>query len=377
MDPGTGRFLSQDPIALSSGDSNFYRYVGNDSPNLTDPKGQSGWNRFFGGLRLVGGLIQAVGGTAFAVITSETGVGAVAGGVVAVKGLDDAWAGAQQLWTGQTTQTYTYQGVQALTGSSTAATIVDVGIDLAGAPITGAGLSSLSELGSASETASAFNNGGVLDDANYAQSTFSNTFSADGKFAGQTVNEVAAQLQSGELSASDVPIEYINRDGNTLILNTRSSQALEQAGIPPSEWNAVDVTGRSRRGGAVDGSAHAEQPHECRHAHGAAERRRKVNISPKNRSIECLCPRRSLCREQACAVTRCVSSIREMERCIGVESGSIACWRSAAVRNVAVRPGILREPSIRSLKWTTRRGSRRYAPTSQSAGGTHGKRITT
>ena len=91
-DPGTGRFLSQDPIALSSGDSNFYRYVGNDSPNLTDPTGQSGWNRFFGGLRLVGGLIQAVGGTAFAVITSETGVGAVAGGVVAVKGLDDAWA---------------------------------------------------------------------------------------------------------------------------------------------------------------------------------------------------------------------------------------------------------------------------------------------
>ena len=86
-----------------------------------------------------------------------------------------------------------------------------------------------------------------------AQSTFSNTFSADGKFAGQTVDEVAAQLQSGELSASDVPIEYINRDGNTLILNTRSSQALEQAGICGSEWNAVDVTGRSRRGARLTG----------------------------------------------------------------------------------------------------------------------------
>jgi hypothetical protein len=41
----------------------------------------------------------------------------------------------------------------------------------------------------------------------------------------------------------DVPIQYIIRDGNTLILNTRSAQALERAGIPRSEWNAIDMTG--------------------------------------------------------------------------------------------------------------------------------------
>ena len=38
-------------------------------------------------------------------------------------------------------------------------------------------------------------------------------------------------LKNGKIRAEDVPIDYIVRDGNTLILNTRSSQALKKAGI--------------------------------------------------------------------------------------------------------------------------------------------------
>jgi len=38
-DPAAGRFLSEDPIGLAGGDSNFYRYVGNDPVNRTDPSG--------------------------------------------------------------------------------------------------------------------------------------------------------------------------------------------------------------------------------------------------------------------------------------------------------------------------------------------------
>lgn len=85
--------------------------------------------------------------------------------------------------------------------------------------------------------------GGALANANYAQRTYSQTFSDAGAFAGKTVEEVAAALRSGELKASDVSIQYVVKDGNTLILNTRSAQALEQAGIPRSQWNAVNVTG--------------------------------------------------------------------------------------------------------------------------------------
>ena len=50
-------------------------------------------------------------------------------------------------------------------------------------------------------------------------------------------------LKNGKTSVEHVPIDYIVRDGNTLILNTRSSQALIKAGIPRTEWNAVNRTG--------------------------------------------------------------------------------------------------------------------------------------
>jgi len=56
---------------------------------------------------------------------------------------------------------------------------------------------------------------------------------------------VAGALRSGKLGATDVPIDYIVRGGRTLILNTRSSQALTRAGIPRSKWNAVNRTGQS------------------------------------------------------------------------------------------------------------------------------------
>ncbi|HWZ45991.1 MAG TPA: RHS repeat-associated core domain-containing protein, partial [Candidatus Saccharimonadales bacterium] len=38
-DPAIGRFISEDPIGFDAGDENFYKYVGNDSPNEADPTG--------------------------------------------------------------------------------------------------------------------------------------------------------------------------------------------------------------------------------------------------------------------------------------------------------------------------------------------------
>lgn len=69
-------------------------------------------------------------------------------------------------------------------------------------------------------------------------------FSKGGAFAGKSVDDVADALRSGTLRPADVPIDFIVRDGNKLILNTRSAQALELAGIPRAQWNAVDRTGQ-------------------------------------------------------------------------------------------------------------------------------------
>ncbi|MDD3596769.1 RHS repeat-associated core domain-containing protein [Sulfuricurvum sp.] len=41
-DPTMGRFITPDPIGFLGGDTNFYRYVGNDPMNYTDPSGLSG-----------------------------------------------------------------------------------------------------------------------------------------------------------------------------------------------------------------------------------------------------------------------------------------------------------------------------------------------
>ena len=82
-----------------------------------------------------------------------------------------------------------------------------------------------------------------INNANWAQKTFSETFSNEGKFAGQTIDDVANSLRSGNIVVSDVPIEVIVRDGNTLILNTRSSVALTRANVPRSQWNVVNRTG--------------------------------------------------------------------------------------------------------------------------------------
>ncbi|MBV8265635.1 MAG: hypothetical protein JO252_04735 [Planctomycetaceae bacterium] len=101
----------------------------------------SGWNRFFGGLKLAGGALQAVGGMAFATITSGTVVGAVAGGAVALKGVDDAIAGGRSLFSGRTMDTLTYQGVESITGSRYAAFVADIGLDVLALPVSAAGLS--------------------------------------------------------------------------------------------------------------------------------------------------------------------------------------------------------------------------------------------
>ncbi|WP_247681890.1 RHS repeat-associated core domain-containing protein [Paenibacillus sp. Marseille-P2973] len=87
--------------------------------------------------------------------------------------------------------------------------------------------------------------GGKGDSGKFTQTTASVNFSKDGKFANMTNGEVAQKLRNGELQASDLPVEYLMRDGNKLLINTRSSLALKRAGIPESEWTFVNRTGDS------------------------------------------------------------------------------------------------------------------------------------
>ena len=90
-----------------------------------------------------------------------------------------------------------------------------------------------------------------MDKANYSQKTYSNNFSAYGSqkysdVAGyeiKTVDDLAQAIKNKDVSVSDLPVEYINRDGNVLIQNTRTSQALTVAGVPRNQWHVTNNTG--------------------------------------------------------------------------------------------------------------------------------------
>lgn len=86
----------------------------------------------------------------------------------------------------------------------------------------------------------------LMDDARFAQTSFSNAFDEGGRLAGMTVDDVVNALNKGRMSADDVPVDIIVRDGRALILNTRSAKSLEAAGIPRSQWRVTDRTGQKQ-----------------------------------------------------------------------------------------------------------------------------------
>lgn len=85
---------------------------------------------------------------------------------------------------------------------------------------------------------------GLPNGCSWAQKNYSEKFSNGGKFSGKTIDDVANELKSGLLKPSDVSIDVIVRDGNALILNTRSTQSLLRADIPVSQWNIIYRTGQ-------------------------------------------------------------------------------------------------------------------------------------
>lgn len=102
---------------------------------------RSGWTRFWGGVKLVGGVLETAGGVVIGVGTSWTGVGAVAGGGIAVHGADTAQAGIRQLWYGEEVRTFSSHAVSGTAHhvfgvdedkSVVIGEIVDAGVGLAG-----------------------------------------------------------------------------------------------------------------------------------------------------------------------------------------------------------------------------------------------------
>ena len=76
----------------------------------------------------------------------------------------------------------------------------------------------------------------------FGQARVSPNFSSGGNFHGASVDEIAAQLGSGRLSADAVEINAFRHNGILITENNRSVTALSMAGLRPTNVRIVDPT---------------------------------------------------------------------------------------------------------------------------------------
>ena len=81
-----------------------------------------------------------------------------------------------------------------------------------------------------------------------------------------TVGGVAAELRSGSMLASEVPVGIVNMSETSLIVNTRSALALTRARISRAEWSIVDVTAAASTSSPSSMATGRGQPVRLRHA---------------------------------------------------------------------------------------------------------------
>lgn len=97
------------------------------------------------------------------------------------------------------------------------------------------------------------NGPGSVANANFAQSQIrrDETFSEDGqeiftRIAGRPINNVddlADAIRRGDIDVNQVPVNFVDLNGQRLILNSRTSVALDRAGVSQADFFGVNKTG--------------------------------------------------------------------------------------------------------------------------------------
>jgi RHS repeat-associated protein len=108
--PHVYRWINCDPGGLADG-LNLYEFTKNNPISKGDSSGmEASWfNRATGVLKAVGGVMEIAVGAAG--VAAPTGVTQVLGVIAIAHGLDTAWSGIKQAYTGEDQKTYTEQGV--------------------------------------------------------------------------------------------------------------------------------------------------------------------------------------------------------------------------------------------------------------------------
>jgi RHS repeat-associated protein len=260
-DPKLGLFLSPDPAVL--GDPGLaiddpqvlapYSYVRNNPTGHVDPDGR------FAHIALGALIGAAIGGGAYLVKAAITGefsargaVAATAGGAVA-GALVAATGGASLLVESASQGVVTGVVERAIETGSLSKTLDPKAMarDAAlgalghgGAKVLGA---AVGRAAPAVKAAIARGRGAAPAPASglrlrFSQTTASPNFGKEGIFADKTIGGLSRDIRTGVIRADQVPVRYVEIEGQNLIVNTRSSLALKRAGVPESQWNLIDTT---------------------------------------------------------------------------------------------------------------------------------------
>ena len=232
-------WLSTDPLAEQTPTVSPYVYVSNNPINSIDPTGMStedppskGWNRFFGGLKMVGGILETVAGATGGAASSWTGVGGVVGFGVALHGSDVASSGFMQMVTGDNTSSFTSRAIQRTGVSRNTAENIDAGISIVGT----AGAGSLTNASKITTATSAYSKigstGKVGEDALKLLGGESQVYlktSEGGRYIDQLVNGVANESKVGYTTLTKSITTQIAKDAEIVKNGT--------GGVQSSVWH--------------------------------------------------------------------------------------------------------------------------------------------
>jgi len=59
----------------------------------------------------------------------------------------------------------------------------------------------------------------------------------------KTIDDLVDAIRSGRVNPQDITVDFVDRNGTRVLADTRTSVALERAGIPQKDWNLIDRTG--------------------------------------------------------------------------------------------------------------------------------------
>jgi|GEM_PF-5517447 len=202
-------------------------------------------NRAWGGLRALGGGIEAVAGGLIVAAPEPTGLSIVGGGVLAVHGADNFQTGARQVWTGQLTESFTAQAGESVAlafgADAVTAQRIGTGVDIA-VGLAGSGLAALSRVGARSAT--------VWTSVQATQPVHAGTVIPRSfeLTAGSARVWVAG---NGTKHLADDAIAHLNRGVNPALVNvgTQVQMSSLQAAVRSATANGVPYSGMVKVGG--------------------------------------------------------------------------------------------------------------------------------